>query len=62
VFVLKHRKGRKLAGSPQFVAGLAWHKGTLFVSGASITKAGPKFQLLAWRGWNGKTFSKRKAI
>jgi glucose/arabinose dehydrogenase len=52
-----------LPGSPQFVAGLAWHKGVLYVSGGTIT--GPKsakWQLLAWSGWNGTKFTKQKVI
>jgi glucose/arabinose dehydrogenase len=63
VNVLKGGTATKLAGSPQFVAGLAWHKGTLYVSGGFIT--GPtsaKFQILAWRGWNGTDFTSKKAI
>jgi glucose/arabinose dehydrogenase len=63
VFVLKRGTATAIPGSPQFVAGLAWHKGTLYVSGGSVT--GPKsakWQLLAWSGWNGTTFTKRKAI
>ena len=36
VFLLKGGTATKLAGSPAFVAGLAWHKGTLYVSGANL--------------------------
>jgi len=63
VFLLKNGVGTKISGSPAFVAGLAWHKGTLYVSGGTPT--GPKsatWQLLAWSGWNGTTFTKQKAI
>jgi glucose/arabinose dehydrogenase len=63
VFALKGGAATPISGSPQFVAGLAWHKGTLYVSGGSLT--GPhsaKWQLLAWSGWNGTTFTRRKAI
>jgi len=63
VFVLKGGKGVAIPGSPQFVAGLAWHRGALYVSGGSLT--GPhtaKWQLFKWSGWNGTTFTKRKAI
>jgi glucose/arabinose dehydrogenase len=63
VFVLKGGKGVKIAGSPQFVGGLAWRAGTLYVSGGSLT--GPTtatWQLLAWSGWNGTTFAHRKVI
>jgi glucose/arabinose dehydrogenase len=63
VFALKNGTATKLPGSPQFVAGLAWRKGTLYVSGGNVT--GPtsaKWQLFAWSGWNGTTFTKQKAI
>jgi glucose/arabinose dehydrogenase len=63
VFLLKGGKGTLIPGSPQFVAGLAWHRGALYVSGGTMT--GPhsaKWQLLKWSGWNGTTFTKRKAI
>jgi len=62
VFLLKGGTATKLAGSPAFVAGLAWHKGTLYISGGEITAQGPKWRLWAWSGWNGTTFTKQKAI
>jgi glucose/arabinose dehydrogenase len=62
VFVLKGGGATAVPNSPQFVAGLAWKNGTLYVSGGTITQAGPKWQLLAWSGWNGTTFTKRKTI
>ncbi len=63
VFLLKRGQATEIPGSPQFVAGLAWHQGALYVSGGSIT--GPhsaKWQLLKWSGWNGTTFTERRAI
>ncbi len=63
VFVLKGGKATKLPGSPEFVAGLTWHDGALYVSGGSVT--GPttqKWQLFAWSGWNGTRFTKQTAI
>ncbi len=62
VFLLKNGSATKLHGSPNFVAGLAWRAGTLYVSSGSVTKTGFKFQILAWSGWNGATFAKQKAI
>jgi glucose/arabinose dehydrogenase len=62
VFVLKNGTGTLIPGSPQFVAGLAWHKGSLYVSGGSLTATGPKWQLQKWTGWNGTTFTSQKAI
>ncbi len=63
VFVLKNGTGVKLAGSPMFVSGLAWHRGALYVAGGSVT--GPKsatFAIQKWSGWNGTKFASRKAI
>jgi glucose/arabinose dehydrogenase len=62
VFLLKGGSATKLPGSPGFVAGLAWRRGTLYVSGGNLTSSGAVFQLQAWSGWNGATFTKRKAI
>jgi glucose/arabinose dehydrogenase len=62
VFVLKGGTATKLDGSPNFVGGLVWHKGTLYVSGASATAQGIKFQLQAWSGWTGSKFTKQKVI
>lgn len=63
VFVLKNGTGVKLAGSPMFVSGLAWHKGALYVAGGSVT--GPKnatFTIQKWSGWDGTKFATQKAI
>ncbi len=63
VFAIKNGTGTLIPGSPQFVAGLAWRGGALYVSGGSLT--GPtsaKWQILKWSGWNGTAFTKRRAI
>jgi glucose/arabinose dehydrogenase len=62
VFLLEHGTATKLPHSPNFVAGLAWRKDTLYISAATITKKGPKFQLLGWSGWNGTAFTQRNVI
>jgi glucose/arabinose dehydrogenase len=62
VFVLDGGKATKLANSPAFVAGLAWHKNTLYVSGGAITKSGPKWGIWAWSGWSGSDFRNKKQI
>jgi glucose/arabinose dehydrogenase len=54
VDVITHGVARRLPGSPGYVAGLTWHRGTLYVSAAS--------QLLAWSGWNGSSFTRRRTI
>jgi glucose/arabinose dehydrogenase len=62
VYLLGGGKGVKLAGSPNFVSGLAWHKGALYVAGGTITKQGPVWGLQRWSGFNGNTFAKRTVI
>ncbi|HET6864948.1 MAG TPA: hypothetical protein VFH80_03460 [Solirubrobacteraceae bacterium] len=63
VFAIKNGTGTLISGSPQFVAGLAWHKNALYVSGGFVTgPASARWQLLKWSGWNGTTFTKRQVI
>jgi glucose/arabinose dehydrogenase len=63
VFVLKNGTGVKLAGSPAFVSGLAWHKGALYVAGATPTsKTAAAFTIQKWSGWNGTAFASQKVI
>ena len=63
VFLLKNGTGVKLAGSPAFVAGLAWHKGALYVSGGTPTsKTAATFTIQKWSGWDGAAFAKRAVI
>lgn len=63
VYQLKHGKARKLRDSVVWASGLAFHKNVLYVSAVTKTKSGKlKSQILAWRHWNGKNFTKRRAI
>jgi glucose/arabinose dehydrogenase len=63
VYVLKGGAGVKLAGSPAFVAGLAWYKGALYVSGGTPTsKTTAAFSIQKWSGWNGSKFASQKVI
>jgi glucose/arabinose dehydrogenase len=63
VYLLTGGTAVKLAGSPAFVAGLAWHKGALYVSGGTPTsKTAAKFTIQKWSGWNGTKFATRKVI
>jgi glucose/arabinose dehydrogenase len=62
VYLLTGGKGVKLAGSPNFVSGLTWHKGALYVAGGTITSKGPVWAIQRWSGFNGTTFAKRTAI
>jgi hypothetical protein len=62
VYVLNDGTATEIPKSPAFVAGMEFHDGWLYMSGAVIGPKGPEFQILAWRGWNGKTFTTRKVI
>jgi glucose/arabinose dehydrogenase len=63
VYVLKNGGATSLPGSPDFVAGLAWHRGTLYVSAANFGAGGAiTSQILAWSGWNGTTFTKQRVF
>jgi glucose/arabinose dehydrogenase len=62
VYVLEHGKAVKIPSGLKFVAGLAWHDDTLYISGAVLTSKGPSFRLVSWGGWNGKTFTSRRTL
>jgi glucose/arabinose dehydrogenase len=63
VFVLKGGTGVKLAGSPLFVSGLAWHKGALYVAGGTPTSpTAATFAIQKWSGWDGTKFAIQKVI
>ncbi|MGI8714247.1 MAG: PQQ-dependent sugar dehydrogenase [Solirubrobacteraceae bacterium] len=63
VFLLSGGTGTKLAGSPKFVAGLAWYKGALYLSGGTPTgKTAASWTLQKWSGFNGTTFAKRTVL
>jgi glucose/arabinose dehydrogenase len=55
IFVLRGGKPVKIpgTGSP---AGLAWKNGTLYAS------EGPRFRLVAYSGWNGTRFAKKRVV
>jgi glucose/arabinose dehydrogenase len=62
VYLLKNGGAVAIPGSPQFVAGLAWHHKALYVSGGVLTSKGPSWQLQKWTGWNGTNFKTQKTI
>jgi glucose/arabinose dehydrogenase len=59
VYLLNHGTGTLMAGSPVFVAGLAWHAGGLYVSGINTAH---RSVIEKWSGWNGTKFSSKKTI
>lgn len=62
VYVIKNHTATKIPSDVIFAAGLEFHKKVLYISAADIGAAGPQFQILAWSGWNGVTFTSMKAI
>jgi glucose/arabinose dehydrogenase len=62
VYLLKDGSAVAIPGSPQFVAGLAWHDHALYVSGGVLTATGASWQLEKWTGWTGTTFTTQKTI
>jgi glucose/arabinose dehydrogenase len=62
VFVLKGGSAVEIPGSPQFVAGLAWHQHALYVSGGSVTAKGVAWRLEKWTGWTGRKSKVQKTI
>jgi glucose/arabinose dehydrogenase len=63
VFVLKEGKAHKVAGSLAYVAGLAWHGGSLYVAGGSLTgKNSATWTIQKWSGWNGTGFASQRVI
>lgn len=63
VYQLRKGKARRLRNSVVWASGLAFHRGVLYVSAVTKTKSGKlRSQILAWRRWNGKNFTRRRAI
>ena len=57
IFVLRGGKAVRIRGLPG-ASGIAWRDGTLYA--AAWTP--PTSRLVAWSGWNGTTFTKRRVI
>jgi glucose/arabinose dehydrogenase len=62
VYLLKGGNAVAIPGSPEFVAGLAWHNDALYVSGGVVTAKGVAWRLYKWTGWTGTTFKTQKII
>jgi glucose/arabinose dehydrogenase len=63
VFLLAHGMAEKLAGSPGYVSGIAWHGGSLYVAAGSLTgKNQATWTIQKWSGWNGTRFASQNAI
>ena len=58
VFTVKNGSATKVPGSPPVAWGLAFERGTLFVS----TGFGPSARILVWSGWNGTRFTKSRVV
>lgn len=62
VFRLSGGTGHKLAGSPNFVAGLEWHAGALYLSGGTVKGKSVAWTLQRWSGFNGHSFAHRQVL
>lgn len=62
LYVLKDGKATEVVTDFIFVAGLEFHDGVLYASGASVGAGGVEFQIATLADWNGKAFLKQKAI
>jgi glucose/arabinose dehydrogenase len=62
VYLLKNGAAVKIASPLKFVAGLAWHRHKLYISGAVLANGHPSWRLISWSGWNGTTFTVRKTL
>ncbi len=62
VWVVSGGKASRISTRIKFVAGLAWHDNALYISGGALRPTGVVWQLIKWSGWNGKTFTQRRAI
>jgi glucose/arabinose dehydrogenase len=58
VFTIKDGQAVRIPGSPPVAWGLAFTKGTLYVS----TGFGPSARIVAWSGWNGTRFTKQRLV
>ena len=62
VYVLEGGAAVLVPGSPLLSFGVTFHKGILYVSGATLGAHGPSWHLFAWSGWNGVTFTKQTVL
>jgi glucose/arabinose dehydrogenase len=62
VYAISNGVGKAIPDSPIFVGGMAFHGGSLYLSGAVLGSAGPTWEIVAWSGWNGTTFANRRVV
>jgi glucose/arabinose dehydrogenase len=62
VYAIKHGTATELKSPLVFSAGLAWHHGALYLSGAYLGKAGPTWVIEKWSGFNGTRFASQKVL
>jgi glucose/arabinose dehydrogenase len=62
LYVLSGGKANEVPTKLVFVGGLQFRDKALYVSGATIGAKGPQFEILVFRGWNGKAFASQKVI
>jgi glucose/arabinose dehydrogenase len=57
IYVLRGREAERIPGLPG-ATGLAWRSGTLYAAAWNP----PRSQLVAWSGWNSRTFSTKRIV
>jgi glucose/arabinose dehydrogenase len=62
VYVLENGTAVPVPGSPLISFGITFHKGTLYVSGATVGATGVVAQLYAWSGRNGTGFTNQTTL
>src|ERR1700734_1807316 len=62
VYVLRHGAAVKIGSLLKFVAGVAWHDGKLYISGAVLAHGRPSWQLISWSGLNGTELTTRQLV
>jgi glucose/arabinose dehydrogenase len=60
VYLLEHGRAVRLPGSPAHVVGLAYRRGTLYVSDCGCGAVPSR--ILAWSGWNGRRFASSRVV
>ena len=62
LYLLRGKRAKKVGTELVFVAGLEFHAGTLYASGATLAGQSLVWQIFAFRNWNGTTFTAQKVI
>jgi glucose/arabinose dehydrogenase len=62
VDIIANGTSTTVPNGPLFVGGMAWHKGSLYLSDAYLTSKGPSFRIERWSNFTGSDFTTRKVL